>query len=119
MSPNTEIYLNLKTVKNFNQVTEYQIIQFVNIIYSVDDSGNLEIYIKKPTTTKYIFELVKENLTVFSSKILLAFTRWCSNSSLKILNVKEDRNHGIRQRNIFVMDEIYYDCVRFIDTEVR
>lgn len=89
-------------------MTEYQVIQSVNNVYSVDDFGNLEIYQEKIISTKNIFELTEENSQVLSNKTSLAFTRWCSSNKLKFLNTIVDRNYGARKRNLFVMDEIYH-----------
>lgn len=74
-------------------MTESQVVQFVNSVYTVNDFGNPEI-------TNDIFETVKENSTVLNNKTLLAFTEF--------LNATEDKNKGARKRNIFVMDKIFH-----------
>ncbi|KAG2212407.1 hypothetical protein INT47_001768, partial [Mucor saturninus] len=92
--------------KKSELVTKSQVIQFVNSVYTVNDSGNPEIYQEKLNTTNDIFETVKENSTVLNDKIFVSFVR-----SLKFLNAIEDKNHGGRKRNLFVMDKIYHDCL--------
>ena len=51
---------------------------------------------------------------VLINKTSLAFTRWCSSNKLKFLNAIEDKNHGARKRNLFVMDEIYHGKTTYI-----
>ncbi|ORE00700.1 hypothetical protein BCV72DRAFT_107470 [Rhizopus microsporus var. microsporus] len=97
--------------KKSELVTESQVIQFVNSVYTVNDFSNPEIYQEKLTSTNDIFETVNENSTVLNNKTLLAFTRWCSGNRLKFLNAVEDKNYGARKRNLFVMDKIYHDCL--------
>ncbi|CAO3615630.1 unnamed protein product [Mucor hiemalis] len=77
---------DLHKTKIFIEVTESQVIQFVNSVYTVDGFGNPEIYQEESTSTNDIFQLVKENSTVLNNKTLLAFTRWCTGNRLKFLN---------------------------------
>lgn len=46
---------DLHKTKNFIEVTESQVIQFVNSVYTVDGFGNPEIYQEESTSTNDIF----------------------------------------------------------------
>ncbi|KAG0980959.1 hypothetical protein G6F29_007434 [Rhizopus arrhizus] len=47
--------------------------------------------------------------TIFERRTAQAFATWCKNNRIKFLNKKGNVVKGIRVRDLYVMEEIYYD----------
>lgn len=88
--------------------TEAQVAQFINEVYRYDEPKNLEIYHKRPISTKDVYNTIKIYSIVFKKRTSQSFAAWCKNRRLPFLNGKEIRRDGIRLRELYTMEDAYY-----------
>lgn len=88
--------------------TEAQVVQFIKVVYCYDEPKNLEIYSKQTVSTKDIYETISQYTAVFEKRTPQSFATWCKNKRLPFLNGNEIRKDGIRSRELYIMEDIYY-----------
>lgn len=88
--------------------TEAQVAQFINEVYCYDEPKNLEIYHKRPISTKDVYNTIKIYSIVFEKRTSQSFAAWRKNRRLPFLNGREIRRDGIRLRELYTMEDAYY-----------
>jgi hypothetical protein len=59
-------------------------------------------------STKGIFETIKQYTTILEKRTPQPFASWCRNNRLKFLNKKDTVVKGVRERELYIMEEIYH-----------
>lgn len=88
--------------------TKAQVMQFINEVYLYDEPANHEIYHRRLTSTKDIYNTISECYIVFEKRTSQSFATWCKNRRLPFLNGKEFRQNGTRVRDLYIMENVYY-----------
>ncbi|KAG2228722.1 hypothetical protein INT48_007455, partial [Thamnidium elegans] len=89
--------------------TDSQMKRFINEVYCCEELKNAEIYCKLSVSTKNIYDTIMQYSTIFERRTAQSFANWCRNNRIKFLNKKSNVIKGTRVRELYIMEEIYYD----------
>lgn len=97
--------------KRFELKTDAQLKHFLNEAFCYEDPNNSKAYKIKSVATKEIFETIKLYTSLFNQRTAQAFAKWCSIHSVSFLIAKPDRNSNSRKRQLYILEDIYYDSL--------